>query len=286
MNVSNLINKRETATEQALFTEEDYNIDNLLDENHLQKNEISTYQQIIFLIIYSVIFLLSIVGNSTLLITICRRKRMRTVHNYFLANITISNLIYTLCAPFPFILELKNNNNNEWIYFDFLCPIIPLFNTIAINLNTITMIVSSIDRLIAIICPFRTKLRKSKCILIIFIIWIISIMFSLPWGYLFNVTSYLFYDDLDNKLNTNKLCGLKSLDYKRLVEYYFLFLCFIQYFLPLIILCITFSMIAYYVNVVNAKNIKLDANKLNKNIRRKNETKVSLYIYRNHLINL
>ena len=93
----------------------------------------------------------------------------------------------------------------------------------------------------------------------------------------FNYFYYLDYFN-HNKLNTNKLCGLKSLDYKRLVEYYFLFLCFIQYFLPLIILCITFSMIAYYVNVVNAKNIKLDANKLNKNIRRKNETKVSISI--------
>ena len=271
MNDLNLINKRETATEQALITEEDYNIDNLLDENHLQKNEISIYQQIIFLIIYSVIFLLSIVGNSTLLITICRRKRMRTVHNYFLANITISNLIYTLCAPFPFILELKNNNN-EWIYFDFLCPIIPLFNTIAINLNTITMIVSSIDRLIAIICPFRTKLRKSKCILIIFIIWIISIMFSLPWGFLVGVND-LEQNDIDYEVDNDDSTSISicnpSFGYESNIRNYFIILFLLQYLLPLLVLCVTFFMITYYVKITNANTMKADDNKSNKYLHKK-----------------
>jgi hypothetical protein len=230
---------------------------------------------VFFVIIYAFIFVLSIVGNSTLLITICRRKRMRTVHNYFLANITISNLIYTLCAPFPFILELKNNNN-EWIYFDFLCPIIPLFNTIAINLNTITMIVSSIDRLIAIVCPFRTKLRKSRCILIIFIIWIISIMFSLPWRFLVGVND-LEQNDIDyeeeDKPSTISICS-PSFGYESNIRNYFIILFLIQYLLPLLVLCVTFFMITYYVKIINANTMKADDNKSNKYLRKKNEKKL------------
>ena len=69
--------------------------------------------------------------------------------------------IYTLFAPFPFIVELENVNK-AWFFFDFMCPIIPFLNTVAINLNTITIIVSSLDRLIEIICPLRSKLSKKN----------------------------------------------------------------------------------------------------------------------------
>ena len=224
-----------------------------------------------FIIIYSFIFLLSIVGNLILLLTISRRKRMRTVPNYFLANIIVSNIMYTLCAPFPFILELQQNNN-EWIYFDFLCPIIPMVNTISINLNTITMIVASIDRLIAIICPFRTRLRKSQCFYIILIIWLISILFSLPWSYLFTITEYSLNDQFES---TNRLCDIRDIDLRHWIKFYLLSLCVIQYLLPLIVLCLTISIIAYYMNVTNANSMILDENKSNRNLRKKNENRVT-----------
>ena len=207
---------------------------------------------------------------------------MRLVNNLFLTNITVSNLVYTLFAPFPFIMELQNENK-AWIFFDFMCPIIPFLNTVAINLNTLTMIVSSVDRLIQIICPLRTKLSKKKFSFIILIIWIFSILLSLPWNFLIKVeeknsiTGDIEQENIDFESSSNdesiKLCA-PQISYHHILNAYFLILCVIQYFLPLIVLSSTFCLISYYLNVINARRVQNDANKLNENLRKKNEKKV------------
>ena len=232
---------------------------------------------------YSLIFLISLLGNSLLLVILCRRKRMRTVNNFFLTNLAISNLIYTFVAPFPFIIELENENK-AWMLFDFMCPIIPFLNTLAINLNTITMITSSVDRLIQIICPFRTKLSKKECSIIIAVIWVVSIVVSLPWNFLVKIQEKIPASteteqeniDYDTIIHESiKFCG-PLLNYQHMISFYILILCAVQYFLPLIILCLKFSLIFYYLNVINARQIQSDVNKSNANLRKKNEHKVCL----------
>jgi ABC-type multidrug transport system fused ATPase/permease subunit len=257
---------------------------NNLDKSDSQptRNLTSDYRTFFF-ILYALIFLISLLGNCLLLVILCRRKRMRTVNNFFLTNIAISNLIYTLFAPFPFIVELEDVNK-AWIFFDFMCPIIPFLNTVAINLNTITMIVSSVDRLIEIICPLRSKLGEKKCSLIILVIWIISIVFSWPWNILIKVQEQISisfeteqenidYETSSNLVESIKLCA-PLINYHQIITFYILSLCVVQYFLPLVILCATFALISYYLKVVNAKRIQNDANKLNSNLRKKNEKKV------------
>ena len=250
-----------------------------------ETQDLTSDYRTLFILMYSLIFLISLIANCLLLVILCRRKRMRTVNNFFLANITASNLIYTLFAPFPFIIELENVNK-AWIFLDFMCPIIPFLNTLAINLNTITMIVSSIDRLIQIICPFKSKLTKRECSAIIIVIWFISILFSLPWNILIKVQEEISisleteqenidYIEPNNFFESIKLCA-PSLNYQHIISLYIFALCVIQYFLPLIILCLTFSMISYYINVVNAKRIQNDVNKSNYNLRKNNEKKVKI----------
>jgi len=158
-----------------------------------------------------------------------------------------------------------------------MCPIIPFLNTVAINSNTITMIVSSVDRLIEIICPLRTKLGKKRCSFMILAIWVISIVFSWPWNILIQVqeknsiTGETEQENID--FESIELCA-PVLSYQHIINVYFLVLCVIQYFLPLIILCLTFCLISYYLNVINARRIQYDANKSNTNLRKKNEKKV------------
>jgi len=273
--------KVSNADDLTIEEKNNINISNTIDVEQIAG--LSSNYKTLFIVIYSLIFMLSLAGNSVILVILWRRKRMRTVNNFFLANIAVSNLIYTLFAPFPFIIELQNVNS-AWIFLDFMCPIIPFLNTVAINLNTITMIVSSIDRLIAIICPFRSKLTKKECSYIIIFIWFISVLFSLPWTILVEVQEKMsFLDELEQESidyeptssdDSIKLC-VPLQKYEHIISIYFVILCVIQYFLPLIVLCLTFSVITYYINVVNAKSIKNDANKSNYNLRKRNEKRVN-----------
>jgi hypothetical protein len=67
-------------------------------------------EDIITLPFYTLIFLLSIVGNLLVIITLIQNKRMRTVTNVFLLNLSISDLLLAVfCMPFTIVpVMLKN----------------------------------------------------------------------------------------------------------------------------------------------------------------------------------
>ena len=60
--------------------------------------------------LYSLIFLLSVVGNTLVIVTLAQNRRMRTVTNVFLLNLSISDLLLAVfCMPFTLIPTLLRN---------------------------------------------------------------------------------------------------------------------------------------------------------------------------------
>lgn len=241
----------------------------------------------LFIILYSSITILSFMGNTIILIVILRRRRMRVVTNFFLANITIANLIYTVCAPLQFIDEMYIN----WTYVDLMCPLLPFFSTLSINVNTSTMIAASMERLFVIVYPFKCKLTKKKTLLIIAGIWLGSALFSSPWlialriekinffGNILeqfaisNETEEIFFPLEESSFEFVQCKPLNDFD----LRYYFIFLCFIQYFLPMFVLMITYSIIAYYIYFINSKVDLIMDNKFYNNFLTRNKKKVILF---------
>jgi hypothetical protein len=81
---------------------------NLVNEH--QNNSFNhQYVYLFFVFSYTLITVLSLGGNLLILMVILKR-RMRVVTNFFLANITIANLIYTICSPLHFIAEVNISN--------------------------------------------------------------------------------------------------------------------------------------------------------------------------------
>nr|KAG5688412.1 hypothetical protein BaRGS_001194 [Batillaria attramentaria] len=60
--------------------------------------------------IYVLIFLLSVVGNVLVLVTLAQNKKMRTVTNVFLLNLAVSDLLLAVfCMPFTLVPILLQN---------------------------------------------------------------------------------------------------------------------------------------------------------------------------------
>ena len=60
--------------------------------------------------LYCLIFLLSVVGNTLVIVTLAQNRRMRTVTNVFLLNLSISDLLLAVfCMPFTLIPTLLRN---------------------------------------------------------------------------------------------------------------------------------------------------------------------------------
>ncbi len=60
--------------------------------------------------LYCLIFLLAVVGNALVIVTLAQNRRMRTVTNVFLINLSISDLLLAVfCMPFTLIPTLLRN---------------------------------------------------------------------------------------------------------------------------------------------------------------------------------
>ena len=66
--------------------------------------------QTVRIILYSLIFLLSVLGNSLIIAVLVRNRRMRTVTNLFLLSLAVSDLLVSLvCIPFTLIPNLMKD---------------------------------------------------------------------------------------------------------------------------------------------------------------------------------
>lgn len=62
---------------------------------------------VILTIAYSMVFVIGIVGNSLVVAIVCKSPRMRTVTNYFIANLALADILVLLfCLPATLIGNL------------------------------------------------------------------------------------------------------------------------------------------------------------------------------------
>lgn len=73
------------------------------------------------ILLYSLIFLLSVFGNLLIIVVLLVNKRMRTVTNSFLLSLAVSDLMMAVfCMPFTFIPNLLE----DFIFGAAMCKIV------------------------------------------------------------------------------------------------------------------------------------------------------------------
>ncbi|KAL8207570.1 UNVERIFIED_CONTAM: hypothetical protein K2H54_059055 [Gekko kuhli] len=88
--------------------------------------------QTVRILLYSLIFLLSVLGNTLVIIVLIRNKRMRTVTNIFLLSLAISDLMLCFfCMPFTLIPNLLQ----DFIFGSAVCKITSYFMGESPNAN-------------------------------------------------------------------------------------------------------------------------------------------------------
>lgn len=72
--------------------------------------------------LYSVIFMLAVIGNALVILTLVKNQRMRTITNVFLLNLAISDLLLgVLCMPFTLVGTLLR----DFIFGEVICKFLP-----------------------------------------------------------------------------------------------------------------------------------------------------------------
>ena len=83
----------------------------------------------IVILLYSIIFVISLFGNSFVFYIIFSTRQMRTVTNYYIANITFSDIMMTLInIPFNTARLLLD----DWPFGHFLCKCLPFIQAMTV----------------------------------------------------------------------------------------------------------------------------------------------------------
>lgn len=143
------------------------------------ESNINVYMKAFKLTLYAIIFLVSAIGNILVCVIIFKKRRMKTVTNYFILNLAFADLTLTLiCIPFDIPVQ---EMNYRWPYGSFMCNILYPLQTMSLFASVFTLTAVSLTRYWAILHPLRRQLSITNAKWVIVIIWLLSIVPVSPY---------------------------------------------------------------------------------------------------------
>ncbi|XP_060649288.1 RYamide receptor isoform X1 [Drosophila nasuta] len=198
----------------------------------------SAYFAALVYLLYIPIFIFALLGNGLVCYIVQSTPRMRTVTNYFIANLALGDILMTLfCVPPTFIAQYILS---YWPFGTVLCHFVNYLQAVPVLVSAYTLVAISIDRYIAIMWPLRPRITKRYAKFIIAGVWFIALAtaFPIPVVSRIEVPQSPWYIKCEKYICREMWPEAKQ-DY-----YYTLALFTLQFILPLLVLIFTYTRIA------------------------------------------
>ncbi|XP_026851960.2 kappa-type opioid receptor [Electrophorus electricus] len=148
--------------------------------NESRTNDTESMSPIITIItaVYSVVFVVGLVGNCLVMFVIIRYTKMKTATNIYIFNLAVADALVTTSMPFQNTDYLLNS----WPFGEVVCKVVISIDYYNMFTSIFTLTMMSVDRYIAVCHPvkaldFRTPL-KAKIINVL--IWVLSSAAGIP----------------------------------------------------------------------------------------------------------
>lgn len=160
-------------------------------------------------VIYSIIFIIGIVGNVSTCVVIGRNKHMHTATNYYLFSLAVSDILLLLSGLPAETFSLWSKHT--YVFGECFCILKGFVAETSANATVLTITAFTVERYVAICHPFRAhSLSKlSRAIRLIMLVWLVSMGLAVPLAIQFGVI-YEKRPCLDTSA-----CTLKSLVFEK-----------------------------------------------------------------------
>ena len=140
----------------------------------------------------SLIIAVSLTGNSLIVLIVYKTPTLRKPINYFIANMAMSDLLYSIFWP-PTRLSLIHSTNLWLIGGQFgqaLCKLVH-FADVSSIVSIQNLVLITVDRFVAVVFPLRSPLIRSKlCPFFILGTWIASAAVISPHLFTYQLVEY------------------------------------------------------------------------------------------------
>ena len=191
---------------------------------------------------YSIILVASLVGNSFVGIIVCKMKTMRKTINFFIVNMAISDLLFSVFA-FPW--ALTELNAGSWLIpgtlGHSLCKMISFATVVSIAVSIQSLVLIAVDRFGAVVFPLRSPLIGSKlCLFLILATWIFAITTQFPHYFAYKFVEYP--EKLACEVRWDEVLDESSY---YILQIYIIVLSIIELYIPFALMTILYSIILF-----------------------------------------
>ncbi|KAG8223852.1 hypothetical protein J437_LFUL007873 [Ladona fulva] len=220
------------------WTAETYNVTyNCTSRNDVERVLYSPYFQAAIYFSYCSIFVAALCGNGLVCYVVHSSPRMRTVTNYFIANLAIGDVLMTLfCIPFSFVSVLIIQH---WPFGDSMCRIVSYSQAVSVLVSAYTLVAISLDRYMAIMRPLRPRLSKKGAAGAVVCVWLFALATAAPIPIVSRPTQPTEWHVKCSRYICEEEWPSPSHSY-----FYSMALMALQYFMPLSVLVVTYARIA------------------------------------------
>ena len=141
----------------------------------------------------NLILAVSLMANSFIVLIVYKTPTLRKPINYFIANMAMSDLLYSIFWP-PTLLSWTHRTNLWLIGGQFgqaLCKLVPFFAEVSTKVSIQNLVLIAVDRFVAVVFPLRSLLIRSKlCPFFILGTWIVAAAVISPYLLTFQLVEY------------------------------------------------------------------------------------------------
>ena len=228
---------------------------------------------------YCLIFIVSLVANSLIVMIVYKTPNLRKPINYFIANMASSDLLYPI---FVIPWTLSDLHTNSFLIGgqlgQALCKLLPFFGNVSIVVSTQNLILIAVDRFGAVVFPLRSPLIRSKlCPFFILATWIVAVAFNSPDLFSYELVEYPEGTRCDPKWK--KAFGEPSSFSSFVLAFYILFM-----YIPVLLLVILYSIIVIKLKTQahpgeQSANSQQQRNRRNRNVLQMSIAIVTVFVF-------
>ncbi|XP_075774127.1 gastrin/cholecystokinin type B receptor [Pelodiscus sinensis] len=132
-------------------------------------------------LLYALIFVLSVSGNGLVMAVLALNRRLRTVTNSFLLSLALSDLLLALCCmPFTLLPNLMGT----FVFGTPVCKLMAYLMGVSVSVSTFSLVAIAMERYSAICNPLQSRAwqTRSHACRVIAGTWALSLLLMLPYA--------------------------------------------------------------------------------------------------------
>ncbi|XP_062354402.1 C-X-C chemokine receptor type 2-like [Cinclus cinclus] len=138
--------------------------------------ESSVLNKYLVVVIYCLVFILSVVGNGLVVLVVTSSHTSRSVTDVYLLNLAVADLLFALSLPLWAAYRA-----HEWVFGTVMCKAISVLQEANFYSGILLLACISVDRYLAIVYATRAATEKRHWVKFVCLgIWVFSVLLSLP----------------------------------------------------------------------------------------------------------